>query len=316
MLTPGGRSARPVPADVRAQVRTEVGPGVLSRRARPATRSTRGSWPGDREAFHGRGRTVAGYDLTFLPVKSCRRCGRSPTRPSRRRSRGPSRRGRGRARFIEERALFTRVGAQGCGRSTSVVWSRPRSCTATPGPGIRICTPMSRSRTRSRPSTGAGWRSTGGCCSRRTWRRRRPTTPPSKPPPDRLGVGSLNGPAPTAEEADPRDRRRRPRLTQRWSARRPSIEVRRGELAAIPGRPRPAPTPVEAIRWHSRPPWRPATPSTNPASWPSNAQRGGPRPYRSSAARPPCRDAPHHSPHRPWAWRVTPAGYAGRPGGC
>jgi hypothetical protein len=48
--------------------------------------------------------------------------------------------------------------------------------TATP-----TCTPMSRSPTRSRPSTDAGCPSTGGCCSRPQWPPRSPTTPPWRP---------------------------------------------------------------------------------------------------------------------------------------
>jgi hypothetical protein len=48
----------------------------------------------------------------------------------------------------------------------SEAWSPSRSPTATAGPGTRICTPTSRWRTKSRPSTDAGYRSTAVCCSK------------------------------------------------------------------------------------------------------------------------------------------------------
>jgi hypothetical protein len=56
-----------------------------------------------------------------------------------------------------------------------------------------------------------------------------------------------------------------PRLNQRWSTRRAHINSRRGEHAIRfqddHGRP---PTPVEALHWHNRRRWKPATPNTNP----------------------------------------------------
>jgi hypothetical protein len=103
-----------------------------------------------------RSQTVAGYDLTFSPVKSVStlwavadpstaaaierivppspmHCGSSRTR---RCSPGP--------------------GHRGSGRSTSTGWWRSHSATATAGLAIRTCTLTSRSLTRSRPSTDAG----------------------------------------------------------------------------------------------------------------------------------------------------------------
>jgi conjugative relaxase-like TrwC/TraI family protein len=77
-----------------------------------------------------------------------------------------------------------------------------------------------------------------------------------------------------------------PMLNQRWSSRRVLIKDRQGELAAKfqrdHGRP---PTPVEAFHLASRPPWRPGTPNTNPAAWPNNAPPGRPRPSKLSAGR-------------------------------
>src|SRR5215218_4722870 len=47
-------------------------------------------------------------------------------------------------------------GHKGSGRSTSAASLRLRSPTGTAGPATRTCTPTSRWRTRSRPSTDAG----------------------------------------------------------------------------------------------------------------------------------------------------------------
>ena len=131
-----------------------------------------------------------------------------------------------------------------------MAWSRPRSPTATAGPATRICTPTSRWRTKCRPSTGAGCRSTAGCCSKPRLPPRRPTTPPwSSTSATPLGVRFAERPG-----TDPAKRPIReivgvdPRLNQRWSTRRAHINTRRGELAIQfqqdHGRP---PTPVEAL---------------------------------------------------------------------
>jgi hypothetical protein len=124
-----------VPAAHRARIRTEV--------AQEFFVAEYGRQPEDaRElaatiAKHSRPRTqaVAGYDLTFSPVKSVS-------------------------------ALWA-VADQ----STAAGW-RPRSPTGTAVPATPICTPMSRSPTRSRPLTDAGCPSTDASCSRPQWRRR------------------------------------------------------------------------------------------------------------------------------------------------
>jgi conjugative relaxase-like TrwC/TraI family protein len=72
-----------------------------------------------------------------------------------------------------------------------------------------------------------------------------------------------------------------PQLNQRWSTRRIHIEARRGELAIQSSmimaghRPR-----SKRCIWLSRRHWRPATPSTNPDRWLSNARPGSTRPRR------------------------------------
>ena len=68
--------------------------------------------------------------------------------------------------------------------------------------------------------------------------------------------------------------------------RRIAIESRTAELAkqfhaahgANPPTSRPSP-------WPSRPPWKPATPNTSRARWPSNATPGAPKPSKSSAGK-------------------------------
>jgi TrwC relaxase len=126
-----------------------------------------------------RAQTVAGFDLTFSPVKSVstlwavaepavaaaiERAHQAAVRDA--------------LSFIEQQALFTRTGPQGIRQVNVHGLVAARSLTATAGPATRICTPMSRWRTRCRPSTGAGGRSTAGCCSRQRLPPRKPTTPP------------------------------------------------------------------------------------------------------------------------------------------
>ena len=133
-------------------------------------------------AKHSRPRTnaVAGYDLTFSPVKSVSALWAIADRPDRGRDRaGPPRRGQGRAGVPgATRPCSPGRAPTASGRSRPAAWSPPRSPIATPAPATPTFTPMSRSPTRSRPSTTVGgWRSTGGCCSPRRSLRRRPTTP-------------------------------------------------------------------------------------------------------------------------------------------
>ena len=95
-----------------------------------------------------RSQTVAGYDLTFSPVKSVSTLWAvADPRTAAAIEHAHQAAVAGALRFIEEQALFTRTGPQGI---------RPRSPTATAGPATRTCTPTSRSRTGSRPWTDAG----------------------------------------------------------------------------------------------------------------------------------------------------------------
>src|SRR5215217_4739879 len=101
---------------------------------------------------------------------------------------------------------------------------------------------MSRSRTRCKPSTGAGSRSTAGCCLRQRLSPRRPTTHPwSSTSATRWGCGSRRVLVPIRASG---------RSGKFWvSTRGAHINLRRGELAvqfqAEHGRP---PTPVEALQ--------------------------------------------------------------------
>ncbi len=169
-----------VSAALRAQVRTEV--------AREFFRAEHGRDPIDAREIAAtiakqsrpRTQTVAGYDLTFSPVKSVSTLWAvADPHVAALIERGASGCGAGCAELHRTpRACSPGRDGTGSGRSTSAAWWRPRSPTGTAEPVTRICTPTSRSRTRCRPSTDGGCRSTDGCCSRRPWRPRRPTTPP------------------------------------------------------------------------------------------------------------------------------------------
>ena len=102
------------PAADRARIRTDV--------AREFFRAEHGAPdPVDARELAGqiakdsrpRAQTVAGYDLTFSPVKSVRRCGRSPTRGWRRRLNRPIGPFTTRCGSSRSMRLFTRTGAQG-----------------------------------------------------------------------------------------------------------------------------------------------------------------------------------------------------------
>jgi hypothetical protein len=169
-----------LPAAERARIRTEVAreffhrqhgrdpmdarelSGILTRLSRPARTA------------------VAGYDLTFSPVKSVSTLWAVADRSVAAQVEEAHHAAVADAlRFVERHALFSRVGANGVRQVDVKGLVRRRSPIATAGPVIRICTPMWRWPTRCKPWMGGGCRSMGGCCSRRPWRRRRPTTPRS-----------------------------------------------------------------------------------------------------------------------------------------
>ncbi len=145
----------PVPADQRAQVRTAV--------AREFFVAEHGRQPEDaRElagliARHSRPRTqaVAGYDLTFSPVKSVSTLWAvADPQVAARIELAHQCAVKDALAFIENRALFTRP--TGSARSTLRASSRRPSPTGTHALATRTCTPTSRSRTRSKPPTGGG----------------------------------------------------------------------------------------------------------------------------------------------------------------
>lgn len=169
-LAHGRVQSDPVPAEVRAELRTEVG--------REAFRKRFGREPLDARELSGfivrASRPVrsgvSGYDATFSPVKSVsalwaladpevsavvERCHDRAVADS--------------LRYLEDRAIYTRRDATASDRSRPSGSSPRPSPTATPGPAIPTCTLTSRSRTRCRPRTTVpGWRSTAGSCSRPT----------------------------------------------------------------------------------------------------------------------------------------------------
>ena len=122
---------------------------------------------------------VAGYDLTFSPVNRVNLWAVADPHIAALIERAHQAAVRDALIFIEKHALFTREGPQGLRQVNVQVWSRQRSRIATAARVIPICTPMSPSPTRSKPLTGDGCRSTGGCCSKPPWPHRKPTTPPS-----------------------------------------------------------------------------------------------------------------------------------------
>ena len=190
----------PLPAADRARVRTEV--------AREFFLTEHGREPIDARELAGqiakdsrpRTQTVAGYDLTFSPVKSVstlwavaepavaaviERAHQAAVKDA--------------LAFIEnacpvhpDRATRDPAGQRprpGCDRVHPPRQPRRRPGSAHPRGGGE----QGR-----RPSTDAGCRSTGGCCSRPTSPPRRPTTPRSNSTSATAWeCGSLNGPAPT-----------------------------------------------------------------------------------------------------------------------
>ena len=242
-----------VSAALRAQVRTEV--------AREFFRTEHGRDPIDAREIAAtiakqsrpRTQTVAGYDLTFSPVKSVSTLvgGRRPARRRADRTGAPGCRA-GCAELHRTPRLVHPAGQKRdpAGQRPRP-GRRPRSPTATAEPVTRTCTPTSPSRTRCKPSTDAGCPSTAGCCSRPPWLRRRPTTLPwSIISATGWGCGSRTGPTPIRGSGRcGRSSVLTRALNQRWSTRRVLIKVRQGELAGRfqrdHGRP---PTPVEALQ--------------------------------------------------------------------
>jgi hypothetical protein len=175
----GEQVDEPVSAALRAQVRTEV--------AREFFREEHGRDPIDAREIAAtiakqsrpRTQTVAGYDLTFSPVKSVSTLWAvADPNVAAQIERAHQAAVQDALNFIERHALFTRRGRNGV-RQVNVRGLVGAAFTHRDSrAGIRICTLTSRLRTRCRPWTDGGCLSTAGCCLRRRWQRRRPTTLP------------------------------------------------------------------------------------------------------------------------------------------
>ena len=133
--------------------------------------------------------------------------------------------------FIEKVALYPGKAPEGCARSTSPGWSRPRAPTATPAPGTRTCTPTSRSRTRSKPPKTSGCRSSGGSCQGQRHRLRDRPSPGSREPREAQAWGwalSVRPGVRLRPLADGETARLRPCATiSRRAARHPAPRARR-----------------------------------------------------------------------------------------
>jgi conjugative relaxase-like TrwC/TraI family protein len=283
-----GEPADAVAAADRARIRTDVG--------REFFRAEHGRDPVDARELAGqiakdsrpRAQTVAGYDLTFSPVKSVSTLWAvADPRVAAAIEQAHRAAVHDALRFIEEHALFTRTGAQGI-RQVDV---RGLVATAFTHRDSRAGDPDLHTHVAvaNKVQTLDGrWLAIDGrvlfkakVSASETY-----NTALERHLHDALGVRF-------AERigTDPAKRPIREivgvdlRLMERWSTRRARISSRRGELAvqfqADHGRP---PTQSKHSTWPSRPRWKPVTPNTNPAPKPNNAASGWPRRRQSSAA--------------------------------
>ena len=190
----GSRSPSGSPNSMRRQACPETGrfhaangPGCAPRWRREFFAAEHGRPPQDaRElaaaiAKHSRPQTtaVAGYDLTFSPVKSVSTLW-ALAEPAVAAQIEKAHRAAVADALASSNSTpcLAAPAPTGYGRSTCRGWSRPRSPTATAAPETPTCTPTSRSPTRSKPSTDAGSASTAGSCSKPPSPHRKPTTPP------------------------------------------------------------------------------------------------------------------------------------------
>ena len=173
------RPARaPLPAAERARIRTEVAreffrrqygrdpqdgrelSGIVSRLSRPATTA------------------VAGYDLTFSPVKSVSSLWALADLPVAAQVEEAHHAAVADAlRFLEQHALFTRFGANGIRQVdvqglVATAFTHRDSRAGDPDLHTHVAVAN-----KVQTLDGRCCRSTAGCCSQRRWRRRRPTTP-------------------------------------------------------------------------------------------------------------------------------------------
>ncbi len=280
-----GRSAgrRPGPGADRG------GPGVLPGRAWPASRSMPGSWPGQiAKESRPRTQTVAGYDLTFSPVKSVSTLWAvADPAVAAQIERAHQAAVKDALAFIEQHALFTRTGPQGI-RQVNVrglvaaAFTHRDSRAGDPDLHTHVAVA-------NKVQTLDGrWLSIDGrvlfkatVAASETY-----NTALEHHLRDRLGVRFAERP-----DTDPRKRPVR-EIVGVDPATEPALVDAAG-LDQGPGKVswRPSFSAIMAGRrrrsrrcsWRSRPPWRPGRPSTNPAGWPSNAPPGTPRPPKYSA---------------------------------
>ena len=230
-----GKWNAPIPPRERARIRTEVGREMFT--------AEFGREPGDARELSGfiarasRQATtaVAGYDLTFSPVKSVSTLWAvAPREVAEQIEAAHQAAIADTVGYLEREVAFTREGRAGVRQVEVTGLIAAAFAHRDPARATPICTPSSRCRTRSRPGTGGGWPSTAGSCTRRRCRRRSTTTPGSKP-------NSSTGSGVAFEDRPDADARKRPvreivgvdtRLTEFWSRRRASIDARRAELTA------------------------------------------------------------------------------------
>ena len=292
-------STRPPACPGTGRSRPRSGRRIRTEVAREFFRAEHGREPADaRElaatiAKHSRPKTnaVAGYDLTFSPVKSVSTLwALADPKTAAVIERAHQAAIKDALDFIETKALFTRAGHQ-----RGPPGRRPR-------PGGHRVHPPRLPRRRPGPAhprrgreqgpdprrTASGSRSTAGCCYKaKVAASETYNTALERHLGDALGVRFAERPnRRRPQAAGPRDRRRRPRpeppvLQAPASASRPAARSwppsSRRPTAARRRRSR-------RCSWPSRPPWRPARPSTSPAPWPSSARPGTARRSRSSAA--------------------------------
>ena len=297
----------PVPAAERARIRTEV--------AREFFRAEHGREPADaRElaatiAKHSRPKTnaVAGYDLTFSPVKSVSVLWAIADPNDRRGDRaGPPGRDQGRSGLHRDEGTVHPRGHQ----------RRPPG--QRPRPGRHRVHPPRLPRRRPRPAHPRRGREQGARPSDGKWlaidgrllfkanvsASETYNTALERHLSDALGRAVRGAPERgRPQAAGARDRRRRPRSERAGSpsAGSASRTAARSSLPTFQAHPRPTTRPRwRRCSWPSRRPWRPARPSTNRARWPSSARPGTARQSRSSARRAAAHaDAPLRTATRP-----------------
>jgi TrwC relaxase len=169
----------PIPRDEPARVRTEVATEFFTAEHGRPPQDARELAAATAKHSGPQTTAVAGYDLTFSPVKSVSTLWaiaepavaagiEKPTGPPST-TRSPSSNGT---------PCSAAPAPTVSGRSTCKDSSQPHSPTATAAPETLICTPTSPLPTRSKPSTDAGSASTAGSYSKPLSPHRKPTTPP------------------------------------------------------------------------------------------------------------------------------------------